>query len=333
MKKIGLLLVSMMILSGCSDTNGIVSKTDIETLNYEDMESIVEEQKNISYIPDDVREFLEKLEESNKSNNEMQYGYLDIKSSIMENNNYGKIGFLHEIYTSDNLIDKEKIEFNKLVDILDQTISKGIKLYIDKHISEDVGNGIYTRIGRVWAFINPIDHQMELENKNSRNSVTLMIEVKDIKNSKYKEIVEDIRDEDLILNSIKIGKQRNLIELSNIEHRSRGTNKTIKPAISYQLFMNDNEIKKVRLSVESLAGERINENFKSLSNISEQFKFTMKDMKALEEIRTLLKQNKLGEESVACENFNLSYKNLENKNSHYAPHENTNLTEVIIERK
>lgn len=333
MKKIVLLIMCMMFLSGCSATNGIVSKSDVETLNYNNVKLMVAEQKNVSYIPDDVKEFLSSVEEANKNNNESAYGYLDIRSSIIGYGNDGNSEFLHEVYTSDDLNEEERVEFNKLVDILDQTISKGIKSYLDQNINENLESVRYNKVGRVWMFINPVDAYMEPENEDRGNSVTLMIKVKDIKDKEYKKIVDNIGDDELILNSINIGKQQNFIELSNMEQKNSISYGVIKPAVSYQLFMEEKEINKVRLSVESVSNEKINDDFKSLSNISNQLGFTIEDMKQLEEVRTLIKENKPGKKTLSSDRFNFSFRNLENKNSRYGPYDSTNLTEVIIEKK
>ena len=50
MKKLGLLLVCTMVLSGCSPTNGIVKEKEKEFPSQEIIETLVEEQENISSI-------------------------------------------------------------------------------------------------------------------------------------------------------------------------------------------------------------------------------------------------------------------------------------------
>ena len=342
MKKLSILLISMMFLSGCSATNGIVSESDVENLNYENIgsmeniQSILEEQKNISYIPDDVKEFLEKIEEAEKNQGLSEYGYLDINNVVKTHSN-NLSNFLYETHLSGARSDEEEKEFKSLVDILDQTISKGIKLYIDKNINEDIGDGIQTKIGRTWISINPIDRRLDSEASNLQNSVTLVIKIKDIKNEEYKEIIKNISGDDLILDSIKIGNKQNLIELSNVEYKNDFTlHELKKPSISYQLFIENNKVDKVRLIVESASNEKISDNFKSLSKLSEELKFDIEDMKVLkvlEEIKILIKENKEGKKTLSSDKFNFSYRNLENNRFIYGPYESRNLTEVVIERK
>ena len=136
MKKIGLLIACMMFLSGCTATNGLVSKKDIDNLDYKEMNTMVEEQKDISYIPDDVKEFLKQVEEASKNQMETSYGYLDIKSSMM--GYYGKNSeFLHEVYISEDLNDDEKVDsLLKAIDDLNNTVGmpKSIK---EAGVSED----------------------------------------------------------------------------------------------------------------------------------------------------------------------------------------------------
>ena len=340
MKKLGLLFVSAILLTGCSATNGMVNKSDIESASYESIKPLVEEQKKVSYIPDDVKEFVSKAKEVNDRQFESANQYLDIRLQDMDY--MGNSEFLYEIYR-DYSESGSSTQFNKLIDVLDETISKGIKLYIDKNIDSDLEkSGKVMKIGRVWIIMTPIDKDLLEENygdsevsKNSqldkqKNEVMLLIKVKDVKDEKYKKVIESVQGEDLILRSIKIGKEQNLVELNNIESKQFGGYIVNKPAINCQLFMKDENINKVRISLTSLAKEKINNELKLLGRISHQLEFNSQDMKKLEEIKVMIKENEADKKSVSSENFNFSYKNLENKDLSY---EINNLTEIIIERK
>ncbi len=340
MKKIGLLLISITLLSGCSSTNGIVSKNDMKAANYESIKSLVEEQKNVSYIPGDIKKFVSKAKEVNNKQLETSNQYLDIR--LQDIDYIGDGGFLYEVYR--DYSDVASItDFDKLVDVLDETISKGIRVYLDKNMNSGLKkSGKVMKIGRVWIFIKPIDKDiLERDYKSSeiarnperdmqKNEVILIIKAKDVKNKKYKKMIDNIQGEDLILESIKIGKEQNLIELRNMESKQLDGYIADKPAINYQLFIKDENINKVRISIISPSKEKISNDLKSLNRLSNQLEFTTEDIENLEEIKTLIKENKVGKKSLSSDRFKFTYSNLESKDFSY---KSRNLIEVIIERK
>lgn len=339
MKKIGLLIISTMLLSGCTDTNGIVNNMDIKAANYESVKPLIEEQKNVSYIPADVKDFVSKAKQVDSKQPEVSNEYLDIR--LQDSNYIEDSSFLYEVYR--DYYDADSISnFDKLIEVLDETISKGIKLYIDKNIDLEIEKpGKVMKIGRVWIFISPIEEEFLEENidlelakdpdyKAPKNEVMLIMKVKDIKDKKYKELIDNIQGDDLILESIKIGKEQNLIQLSNVESRQYSGYSLNKPSINYQLFVKNGNIDKIRMSLASPSKEKINNEIKSLLRITEQLEFNAQDMRNIEEIKTLIKENKVGKETLSSDKFKISYKNSENKD--YLS-EGRNLIEVIIERK
>lgn len=340
MKKIALLLISIVLLSGCTATNGIVNNSDIEAANFESIKSLIEEQKNVSYIPKDVKEFVSKAKEAGSKQPEVSNEYLDVR--LQDSDYIEDSSFLYEVYRDYN--DSASISnFNKLIDVLDETISKGIKLYLDKNIDLELEKpGKVMKIGRVWIFISPIEKEfLEANNMDSeidrdpdykvpKNEVMLIMKVKDIKDEKYKKLIDNIQGEDLILESIKVGKEQNLIQLNNMESKQHDGYSLNKPSINYQLFVKDGNINKMRMSLTTPSKEKINNEMKSLLRVTNQLEFNSEDMRKLEEIKTLIKENKVGKESLSSEQFQFSYKNSENKDYSY---EGRNLIEVIIERK
>lgn len=339
MKKIGLLIISTMLLSGCTDTNGIVNNMDIKAANYESVKPLIEEQKNVSYIPADVKDFVSKAKQVDSKQPEVSNEYLDIR--LQDSNYIEDSSFLYEVYR--DYYDADSISnFDKLIEVLDETISKGIKLYIEKNIDLELEKpGKVMKIGRVWIFISPIEEEFLEENidlevakdpnyKAPKNEVMLIMKVKDIKDKKYKELIDNIQGDDLILESIKIGKEQNLIQLSNVESRQYSGYSLNKPSINYQLFVKNGNIDKIRMSLASPSKEKINNEIKSLLRITEQLEFNAQDMRNIEEIKTLIKENKVGKETLSSDKFKISYKNSENKD--YLS-EGRNLIEVIIERK
>ena len=339
MKKIGLLIISTMLLSGCSATNGIINNIDIKAANYESVKPLIEEQKNVSYIPTDVKDFVSKAKQVDSKQPEVSNEYLDIR--LQDSNYIEDSSFLYEVYR--DYYDADSISnFDKLIEVLDETISKGIKLYIEKNIDLELEKpGKVMKIGRVWIFISPIEEEFLEENidlevakdpnyKAPKNEVMLIMKVKDIKDKKYKELIDNIQGDDLILESIKIGKEQNLIQLSNVESRQYSGYSLNKPSINYQLFVKNGNIDKIRMSLASPSKEKINNEIKSLLRITEQLEFNAQDMRNIEEIKKLIKENKVGKETLSSDKFKISYKNSENKD--YLS-EGRNLIEVIIERK
>ena len=68
MKKILLLLLSVFLLTGCTSTNGIVSSKDLEIRKHENIKPLLERQKDIAFVPEDVKDFLNKLDQAKKNN-------------------------------------------------------------------------------------------------------------------------------------------------------------------------------------------------------------------------------------------------------------------------
>ncbi len=352
MKKIGLLIVSTIVLSGCTPTNGILSKKDLMDSsiqgNYKAVESILEQQKDVAYAPDDIKDFVSKTKTDDQSDS--GGGYLNIRLQDMDHMNLGS--FVYDVYYGGRIETNSKAEFAKLVDILDETISSGIKGYLDAHMEEDIeANGIYTKIGKVWIYVTPIDKRdypdhpdstyedagldEDLKGETTKNEVRLLIEVKDVKDKNYKNIVDSLIGEDLIVDYINVGKEQNLIQLSNVkskfyeEYRS-----TLEiPALKYQLFMKDKEVNKARIFITSNANKEINDELESLTRLSQALKFNSEDMKQLDEIKDTIKKNKNGKRSLSSEDFNFSYKNLEAERSPYGKPEKINIAEIVIEKR
>lgn len=333
MKKLGLLLISTILLSACSPKNGVMSKRDVENVNQEEIKSIFEEQRNVSYIPDDVKEFVIKTKDARDEIGEFYTGYLDINLNDSYGGHIQDSEFLYDIYYSNSEGDTQtKKEFDKLVDTLDETISKGIKLYLEKNLNEDIkGEGLTNQIGKVLIIITPIEYMDDIPRESQgKNELRLIMQARDIKDKEYKELVDNIKGENLILESINIGKEQNLIRLTNIENKRYDGYKLKNDAIHYQLFMKDKKIDKIRMTIITPSKEKIRDDLSSLERVTNTLEFDNDDIKKLEEIKSLVKENKTGKKTLSSKNYNFIYKNLSDKDYNY---ENTYLTDVVIEKK
>lgn len=336
MKKIGLLLACTVVLSGCTPTNGILKEKDVNTLSYEKVKPLIEEREKISYIPEDVKLFIDELK---KINNGIQtkedYNYI---SMILEDiNRSGGGNFSYETVVGRYSEDDSKVEFQYLVDALDKTIAKGIKLYLDKNGDvETDGVAKSTKIGRVWIHINtqePDPYYTEHHNSNTKplkNNISLRIQIRDVKDDKYKELVNSVITDSLTLDSIKVGKEKNLITLNNIEFKNDDNSKNLKPLINYELFVSDDEIDKARISIISVMDKNVDDqDLELLEKLSSKFDFKNGDIKILEEIRTNIKNNKNGKVSKSSDKFNFRYSNLEDRTYEFT----RNMTEIVIEKR
>lgn len=346
MKKIGLLLVATIFLSGCSTTNGMLSKEDVINAAKSDSKEIIEKQKEVSYIPEDVKEFLEKSREANEDTSGQSNSYLNIRLDDASHMDNGR--FLNEIYMTDSIENPLDEELSKFIDILDETIAKGIKLYLDKNINANIKeSGISTRIGRAWVFINPIKYEYEggsypestIDSEDNsgiefaKNEVTIIMKLRDIKDPDYKKIVESIQGEDFLINSINIGRNQDLIRLNNMESMKNNGYSDSDSGIRYQLLMKDKMIDKVKMSVIGLGNEKIKDDLQSLTRVSNALGFDIEDTKKLEELKVLIKENKVGKKTLNSKNFNFSYKNLESDRSAYGVPKKINTAEIIIEKR
>lgn len=333
MKKLGLLLISTILLSACSPKNGVTSKRDVENVNQEEIKSIFEEQRNVSYIPDDVKEFVIKTKDARDEIGEFYTGYLDINLNDSYGGHIQDSEFLYDIYYSNSEGDTQtKKEFDKLVDTLDETISKGIKLYLEKNLNGDIkGEGLTNQIGKVLIIITPIEYMDDIHRESQgKNELRLIMQARDIKDKEYKELVDNIKGENLILESINIGKEQDLIRLTNIENKRYDGYKLKNDAIHYQLFMEDKKIDKIRMTIITPSKEKIRDDLSSLERVTNTLEFDNDDIKKLEEIKSLVKENKTGKKTLSSKNYNFIYKNLSDKDYNY---ENTYLTDVVIEKK
>lgn len=326
MKKLGLLLIGSILLSGCSATNGVISKSDMSVVNEENIKAIVEEQRNVSYVPDDVKEFVLKTKDARDESGEFQTGYLDINLKNGIEGNMQDSEFLYDIYYGNYDSDPQtKEEFDKLINILDETISKGIKLYLEKNLNEDLkGQSLTSQIGKVLIIITPA------EATTNKNELRLIIQAREVKDKQYKELVDSIKGENLILDSINIGKEQDLIRLTNLENKRYDGYKLKSDAIHYQLFMKDKNIEKIRMSIISPSKDKVRDDLSSLERVTNTLELDNDDMKKLEEVKTLIKENKVGKKSLSSKNYNFIYKNSIDRNYYQ---ENTNITDVVIEKR
>lgn len=347
MKKIGLLLACTVVLSGCTPTNGILNEKEVNVPSYEKIKPLIEEQEKISYTPEDVKLFMDELKKINNSI-ETKEGSNYISMVLDGVNRFGGGNFSYEtgvgIYSDDN----SKVEFQQLVDALDKTIAKGIKLYLDKNGDvETDGVAKSTKIGRVWIHIkteesdpNYKEHPDYTEGdeyrkttskiKPLKNNIDLRIQIRDVKDDKYKKLVNSVITDDLTLDSIKIGKEKNLITLNNIEFKNGDNSLKQKPLINYELFVTDGEIDKARISIISVTDKKLNDqDLELLEKLSTKFDFKNGDIKILEEIRNNIKNNKNGKSSKTTDRFNFRYSSLEDKSYQFA----RNMTEIVIEKK
>lgn len=350
MKKIGLLLVTTIFLSGCSATSGILTREDVIEAGKGNSKEIIEKQKEVSYVPEDVKEFIGQIKEANDNFDDTSYNYSNM---ILDNTNFMEEGkFLKELYISNNADGDSTEEFKKIVNILDKTIAKGIKLYLDKNIDADLeDSGVSTRLGRAWVSIRPVeilderhdyieqnmDAAEDFRSEFAKNEVSIVLKLKDIKDPKYKKIVESIEDENLVTDSIHIGKHQDLITLSNINSKYyEGYDQNqFETAINYSLFMKDKNINKVRMSVSAIANEDINNDLQSLTRVANALEFATQDMKKLEELKIMIKENSIGKKTLSSEHFNFSYRNSEREVHSYddGSVEKINTAEVVIEKR
>ena len=338
MKKLLFLLVSTILLTGCTAQNGVVNSKDLEDIKYENIKPLLERQKNIAIIPEDVRGFLNKLDQVKKENLDQEdtMGYLSIG---IERFAEDQPLFMYETALNDYANENEKTQFYKLIDVLDQTIAEGILEFLRENEPKDLTEeNISEKIGRVWVQISKPVHDDNYLNseginvKDLKNDIIIWIKVRDIKDEKYKKLVSILTEEDLILNDIKIGEHRDSITLENIEFKNRyGTRKAI--AISYNLFIKDGTIEKVRTSIVSPKDSKImDSDLDSLKKIASVLEFETSDIKSLEKIETMIKENKQKSGNTQSDKFSFNYKAL--KSNNYRDNmESTKIIELIIEKR
>ena len=338
MKKLLFLLVSTILLTGCTAQNGVVNSKDLEDIKYENIKPLLERQKNIAIIPEDVRGFLNKLDQVKKENLDQEdtMGYLSIG---IERFAEDQPLFMYETALNDYANENEKTQFYKLIDVLDQTIAEGILEFLRENEPKDLTEeNISEKIGRVWVQISKPVHDDNYLNseginvKDLKNDIIIWIKVRDIKDEKYKKLVSILTEEDLILNDIKIGEHRDSITLENIEFKNRyGTRKAT--AISYNLFIKDGTIEKVRTSIVSPKDSKImDSDLDSLKKIASVLEFETSDIKSLEKIETMIKENKQKSGNTQSDKFSFNYKAL--KSNNYRDNmESTKIIELIIEKR
>lgn len=338
MKKLLFLLVSTILLTGCTAQNGVVNSKDLEDIKYENIKPLLERQKNIAIIPEDVRGFLNKLDQVKKENLDQEdtMGYLSIG---IERFAEDQPLFMYETALNDYANENEKTQFYKLIDVLDQTIAEGILEFLRENEPKDLTEeNISEKIGRVWVQISKPVHDDNYLNseginvKDLKNDIIIWIKVRDIKDEKYKKLVSILTEEDLILNDIKIGEHRDSITLENIEFKNRyGTRKAT--AISYNLFIKDGTIEKVRTSIVSPKDSKImDSDLASLKKIASVLEFETSDIKSLEKIETMIKENKQKSGNTQSDKFSFNYKAL--KTNNYRDNmESTKIIELIIEKR
>ena len=335
MKKLGLVLVlSSMLLSGCTATNGILTSQDVRSVDKEHLEQLIKKQRNVYTTSEDVQKMIDRINaiKTDDLEGEEDGNYIENNRIASSHSRFEIEGSLSE-NSNDNY-------FKKCVDILDETVAGGIKKYINSFSKEDISkNGPQSAIiGRASVYVFADSYRVDKVDDNIYY-VNIKVNLGDVRDKTYANLIDNIRSKDFLLQDIEVGKYQDLIKISNVPYINNLGHRVeeSKARVSYELFIDNDkkEIKKVKLMIVKQKGSNIKEsNMYSLKNIASIMKFDTKDFKVLEDMTDNINKDMIKTKGVSTEKFNFRYKGTRTnyKYSDEGMKEN-NLIEITIENK
>ncbi len=300
MKKWILILATSIVLTGCVS----VTRVDQEAIEYRE-----DTRSGGKYINEEMKKVIgeiNKLRDKDKNNiDEIDYEYLyididDINSHRMDEIVYGNNDYYGEDY------------FNDLVEILDTSVSPGLKEYVNKMKNKDLdindeGESIVAEEGRSLVYSEKIGKSIVYvsDRGEEENHISIKIDFFDVENEYYKKIFDEISDGKYILGDLILGEDLSLMDFSNIVNIHNDYNAE-KVKIRYNIFFKEKNIEKVNILLQGKNELDIKyEDIEVFTNLLDKLDLNKGEKENLiKEYREIFKSNQSKKEKL-LENYNL----------------------------
>ena len=141
--------------------------------------------------------------------------------------------------------------FDDLIQILDGSIAKGLKDYIEdiKNKPLEYDHAISKKIGRTLVYT-------ESQGQDVENYISIQINLLDISDDYYKDIFDSIADDKYILAKVVVGEDLTLLDFANMNGRD-DMYQYDKLSIRYNMFFKDRDFKKINILLQGKNGEEV----------------------------------------------------------------------------
>ncbi|OLS02760.1 membrane lipoprotein lipid attachment site-containing protein [Tissierella creatinophila] len=246
MRKLLYVLGLSLILTGCSSSYTSSEYKDI--IVPEKVDYILDSNNKAMYIDDDLKEVIfeinnlrEKYKDSNDEN-ESNLLYIDIYAN-------------HDLTINfDNESINNKEYFNDVVGILDKSVAKGLKDYIEEVKDKEIeDNKIALRkIGMVAVYA-------EDRGENKENFISVKFNFASLKDKYYSDLLNKVSKDKYFLNNIIMGEKLNMIDFVNLNN--------FHPiyeygyfSIRYNMYLKDKDIEKVNILMQGKDGLKLEQD-------------------------------------------------------------------------
>lgn len=245
MKKLIFTLISLSLLTGCTRS--------VEVSNPEDTIVIEEEVGSLEYTREEDMYVKDEIKLVISDINDLREKYKDEVDDIDLDTVY-IVAYGGDIETIQNfVIDKNDLPnknyFDDLVDILDNSISVGLKDHLDDMEDEylEPDELDIKKIGRTVVFT---ENRGEYED----NHIYIVVNFLDIKDEYYDDIFHSISADKYILDNVIYGKDLNLVSFVNPNNSFFMYNSDNFLKIRYNMFFEEKEMVKVNILLQGENG-------------------------------------------------------------------------------
>lgn len=259
MKKLIYIMGISLFLTGCSSESVVVEETypttsedNISSENDIGEEIDTNNSQEGMYVNNDMKEAIKEI-------NALQEKYADL---VDDNSDDRGPNTLYINMYDDNIQWAQDIRFNNqeiynkdyfddLIQILDKSIAKGLKDYVEdlKNKPLEYDHAISKKIGRSIVYT-------ESRGQDVGNYIYIKINLLDISDDYYRDIFDSIADDKYILGKVVVGEDLTLLDFANMNGEDdmyQYDNLNIR----YNMFFKDKDFKKINILLKGKNGEEI----------------------------------------------------------------------------
>lgn len=286
MRKYIYVLALSLFLTGCTITTTNI--TDNGTMQMERLESMIIDNEKSMYIDDKVRDVIEEI---NKLGENYNYSFDQslVYINIYDTNSLA-VNFLNEMFDNDQY-------FKEIVEILDKSLAKGLKEHVEEMEKMTLKESeiILRKIGRAVVYT-------EKSQEDQGNSISIRVNFSDLEDKDYRELLNKVSGNKYILENMVLSGELDMMDIKNPNDAYYLSHKDYL-SIRYNLFLEDKNIKKVIILMESKNIFEVDgDDMDVFLNLLEVLDLNNEEKKDLTETFTNILQSK-SESKITLENY------------------------------
>lgn len=300
MKKAIVLIGSLIFLTGCGGKP--ISEKEIKSWDSTSFESVASKNLSNLKVSDSMKEAIKEINSLADKYEGIEDSYNLININLNDPN---QIKHGTEVFTSS----LSEAYFNDVVDILDETEAVGIKDFVDEYKTKEMDEGIYSsKIGNTVVTVTYVGSLSRTEDSNGEtieevmeepgnNYIEIMLNFTDSAQTKYKEVYNDISQDEYIFGGVYYGDKLNTLEFYNAASAVNSSDKKMK--IKYNLLFKDENLDKAKMFISKNSEESYDDkDLKVFMNLLDKLEIDESEKhKVVENLKDSL-ETKVGKKTV-----------------------------------